>query len=204
MLLDQLLLCAGTSVDTSTVQRVSAPTRDIYVERTKDGDRVFAGFGRPSQEYCDCFLDPAELPEDIIKVRQGSRRLQLPKLGPRGSGGPLAGAVVVTLALWAGGCVGAPIHPSAPRKSSNESKQGWMRTPATLVAATLACFHCMMFREQMLWRSCGARPVLYRTRPLSQQQTWYSRMTATYFRMLPASAPRLLRMSAFFLSCTGS
>lgn len=58
----------GTSVDTSTVQRVSAPTRDIYVERTKDGDRVFAGFGRPSQEYCDCFLDPDKLPEDIIKV----------------------------------------------------------------------------------------------------------------------------------------
>ena len=59
---------AGTQVDTSTVQRVSAPTRDIYVERTKDGDRVFAGFGRPSQEYCDCFLDADKLPEDILKV----------------------------------------------------------------------------------------------------------------------------------------
>lgn len=60
-------LLEGTSVDTSTVQRVSAPTRDIYVERTLDGDRVFAGFGRPSQEYCDCFLDPDKLPEDILK-----------------------------------------------------------------------------------------------------------------------------------------
>lgn len=69
----------GTSVDTSTVQRVSAPTRDIYVERTQDGDRVFAGFGRPSQEYCDCFLDPAKLPEDIIKV--SIEQCPLPTLG---------------------------------------------------------------------------------------------------------------------------
>lgn len=53
------------------MQRVPAPTRDIYVERKMDGDRVFAGFGRPSQEYCDCFLDPDKLPEDIIKVGGG-------------------------------------------------------------------------------------------------------------------------------------
>jgi hypothetical protein len=55
------------------VQRVAAPTRDIYVERKMDGDRVFAGFGRPSQEYCDCFLDPDKLPEDILKVGGGAR-----------------------------------------------------------------------------------------------------------------------------------
>eukprot|EP00878_Enallax_costatus_P005407 GHUV01005677.1.p1 GENE.GHUV01005677.1~~GHUV01005677.1.p1 ORF type:complete len:332 (+),score=59.65 GHUV01005677.1:230-1225(+) len=54
-------------VDTSTVQRVDAPTRDIYVERTKHGDRVFAGFGLPSEQYCDCFLDEEKLPKDALK-----------------------------------------------------------------------------------------------------------------------------------------
>jgi hypothetical protein len=101
-------LKTDTKVDTSTVQRVDAPTRDVYVERTNDGDRcvrcrleeaptphlaaastpiivrrsrpprclacaappprVFAGFGRPSSEYCDCFLDAEQLPEGILKV----------------------------------------------------------------------------------------------------------------------------------------
>ncbi|KAL4432540.1 hypothetical protein ABPG77_000477 [Micractinium sp. CCAP 211/92] len=56
------------SVDTSAVQRVDRPTRDILVVRSPDGDREFAGFGKAkSHEYADCFLDPAGLPEEKIK-----------------------------------------------------------------------------------------------------------------------------------------
>lgn len=99
-------------MDTSGVQRVGQPTRDILVTRRPDGDRVFAGFGKvraaswlagsrrawrgvagvacglpcavveaippctalstamqaKSHEYGDCFLDPAALPLDKIKV----------------------------------------------------------------------------------------------------------------------------------------
>jgi hypothetical protein len=58
-------------VDTTTVQRIDAPTRDIYVERTLDGDRVFAGFGLPSHQYCDCSLDADKLPKDILSVSGG-------------------------------------------------------------------------------------------------------------------------------------
>lgn len=55
-------------VDTSAVQRVIQPTRDVLVTRTEDGDRVFAGFGKAhTHEYGDCFLDPAALPVDKIK-----------------------------------------------------------------------------------------------------------------------------------------
>ncbi|KAF6261328.1 Ribokinase-like protein [Scenedesmus sp. NREL 46B-D3] len=60
----QLLKKIG--VDTSTVQRIDAPTRDIYVERTSDGDRVFAGFGLESDKYCDCSLDADKLPKDTL------------------------------------------------------------------------------------------------------------------------------------------
>jgi fructokinase len=59
---------AEIGVDTTTVQRIDAPTRDIYVERTLDGDRVFAGFGLASDKYCDCFLDAEQLPKDILSV----------------------------------------------------------------------------------------------------------------------------------------
>lgn len=62
---------AEIGVDTSTVQRVDAPTRDIYVERTLDGDRVFAGFGLESHKYCDCALDAEKLPKDILSVSAG-------------------------------------------------------------------------------------------------------------------------------------
>lgn len=58
-------------MDTSTVQRCDAPTRDIYVERKLDGDRVFAGFGVESEKYCDCFLDEDKLPKDVLKVSDG-------------------------------------------------------------------------------------------------------------------------------------
>jgi hypothetical protein len=62
------LIFADIGVDTTTVQRIDAPTRDIYVERTLDGDRVFAGFGLSSDKYCDCCLDADKLPKDILSV----------------------------------------------------------------------------------------------------------------------------------------
>lgn len=68
LLLLLLLVLAEIGVDTSTVQRIDAPTRDIYVERTKDGDRVFAGFGLPSEQYCDCYLDEEKLPKEVLSV----------------------------------------------------------------------------------------------------------------------------------------
>eukprot|EP00775_Hariotina_reticulata_P006497 gene6497-6725_t len=61
-----LKLLNDIGVDTSTVQHVEAPTRDIYVERTTEGDRKFAGFGLPSDQYCDCFLDEGKLPIDVL------------------------------------------------------------------------------------------------------------------------------------------
>lgn len=58
-------------VDTSAVQRVDRPTRDILVTRMEGGDRVFSGFGKAStHEYGDCFLDPGSLPLDKIKAAE--------------------------------------------------------------------------------------------------------------------------------------
>ena len=54
-------------VDTSGIQRVVQPTRAVYVTRDADGDREFAGFGMPSEEYCDCFISPDHLPEGMLK-----------------------------------------------------------------------------------------------------------------------------------------
>lgn len=39
-------------MDTSGVQRVERPTRDILVTRKPDGDRQFAGFGKASWWCC--------------------------------------------------------------------------------------------------------------------------------------------------------
>jgi hypothetical protein len=39
-------LPAERGVDTSAVQRVERPTRDILVTRSPEGDREFAGFGK--------------------------------------------------------------------------------------------------------------------------------------------------------------
>jgi hypothetical protein len=63
-----VLCCAERGVDTSGVQRTEAPTRDVYVERSLENDRNFAGFGRSTDSYCDCYLDPKQLPVDAIKV----------------------------------------------------------------------------------------------------------------------------------------
>jgi fructokinase len=51
------------------VQRTDAPTRDVYVTRAADGDREFAGFGRPTGDYCDTRVDAALLPTAAIEVR---------------------------------------------------------------------------------------------------------------------------------------
>lgn len=46
-----LAICcaAERGVDTSAIQRVERPTRDILVTRKPDGDRQFAGFGKASE-----------------------------------------------------------------------------------------------------------------------------------------------------------
>jgi hypothetical protein len=58
-------------VDVSGVQRTGAPTRDVYVVRQLNGDREFAGFGQPSDAYCDTRVDAARLPLGAIRVRRG-------------------------------------------------------------------------------------------------------------------------------------
>lgn len=66
---DFVALLQKRGVDTSGVQRVERPTRDILVTRKPDGDRQFAGFGKAkTHEYADCYLDPQALPLDKIKA----------------------------------------------------------------------------------------------------------------------------------------
>jgi hypothetical protein len=55
-------------MDISAIQRLDAPTRDVYVERSVTNDRNFAGFGLDTTAYCDCFLDKQHIPMDAIKV----------------------------------------------------------------------------------------------------------------------------------------
>ena len=55
-------------VDTSHIQRSGHPTRDVLVTRSLDGDRTFAGFSKPTDQYADCFLEAGKLPLDVIKV----------------------------------------------------------------------------------------------------------------------------------------
>ena len=64
----QFYLHADREMDTSAVQRLGAPTRDVYVERSVTNDRHFAGFGLNTKDYCDCFLDKDHMPMDKIKV----------------------------------------------------------------------------------------------------------------------------------------
>lgn len=61
---DFVSLLESRSVDTSLVQRISgAPTRDVLVTRTADGERTFAGFGAAAVDgYADCFMDASALP----------------------------------------------------------------------------------------------------------------------------------------------
>lgn len=66
---DQLLeLIKRSGVKTHGVQRRDEPTRDVYVVQDNKGDREFAGFGLPSEQYSDCYLDEEQLPLDDIKT----------------------------------------------------------------------------------------------------------------------------------------
>ena len=65
---DLISLLSSKGVDVTGVQRVPAPTRDVYVVFTPDGDRSFVGFGAAAADaYADCFIDATALPLDTLK-----------------------------------------------------------------------------------------------------------------------------------------
>lgn len=55
-------------VDSRGIQRhPTAPTRQVYVVRSAEGDRTFAGFGAlDTSQFADAFLDGAKLPESLF------------------------------------------------------------------------------------------------------------------------------------------
>ncbi len=61
-------LLETVGVDTSGVQRhPTAPTRQVYVTRSKEGERNFAGFGDiPTTEFADTCLGAEKLPESLF------------------------------------------------------------------------------------------------------------------------------------------
>lgn len=63
----QLLQDIG--VDVAGVQRhPTAPTRGVYVLRSDDGDREFAGFGdTPTTEFADAYLQASQLPVTLLE-----------------------------------------------------------------------------------------------------------------------------------------
>ena len=62
----QLLQSIG--VDVSGIQyHDRAPTRQVYVTRTNEGDRIFAGFGdRQADEFADAYLQADLLPTELF------------------------------------------------------------------------------------------------------------------------------------------
>ncbi|CAD7700139.1 unnamed protein product [Ostreobium quekettii] len=65
---DQLFqLLNDRGVNLEGVLRRAEPTRDVYVERTSAGERTFCGFGLPTTQYCDCFLEIEKVPNSGIK-----------------------------------------------------------------------------------------------------------------------------------------
>lgn len=64
----QLLREVG--VDTTGVQRhPTAPTRQVYVVRSEQGDREFAGFGElDTSQFADAFLNASALPEALFEA----------------------------------------------------------------------------------------------------------------------------------------
>ncbi len=64
----QLLREVG--VDTTGVQRhPTAPTRQVYVVRSDQGDREFAGFGElDTSQFADAFLNASALPEALFEA----------------------------------------------------------------------------------------------------------------------------------------
>jgi len=65
-------LLASIGVDLQGVQRhPTAPTRTVFVTRTEEGDRQFAGFGnRPTSEFADAFLAAEHLPIHLFSSAQ--------------------------------------------------------------------------------------------------------------------------------------
>ena len=62
-----LQLLQGKGVDVSGVQRVDAPTRDVYVVFDTAGERQFVGFGTDdTTAFADCFLDAGALPTPAL------------------------------------------------------------------------------------------------------------------------------------------
>lgn len=61
-------LLKSVGVDTTGVQRHPlAPTRQVYVLRSSEGDRSFAGFGdRQPNEFADAYLPPENLPRSLF------------------------------------------------------------------------------------------------------------------------------------------
>ena len=60
-------LLASKGVNVSAVQRVDAPTRDVYVVFDGAGERQFVGFGSPDPAaFADCALDAARLPGALL------------------------------------------------------------------------------------------------------------------------------------------
>ena len=65
-------LLASKGVDVSPIQRVDAPTRDVYVVFDAAGERQFVGFGSPDPAaFADCALDAEGLPTDTLLVAPG-------------------------------------------------------------------------------------------------------------------------------------
>lgn len=61
-------LLASRGIDLSGLERTDHLTRDVLVERSLEGDRTFAGFGKAeANEYADCFIDEDKLPEEKLK-----------------------------------------------------------------------------------------------------------------------------------------
>ncbi|MBD2580208.1 carbohydrate kinase [Oscillatoria sp. FACHB-1406] len=60
----------SAGVETMGVQRhPTAPTRKVYVVRSENGDRAFAGFGDlPADAFADAYLQADALPENLFQV----------------------------------------------------------------------------------------------------------------------------------------
>lgn len=70
------------------MRRVEHPTRDVYVVRTADGDRIFDSFGQDTNTYCDCFIEAEHLPVDVIQ------KAKVLVLGTLGLAYPVTGAAM--------------------------------------------------------------------------------------------------------------
>ncbi len=68
--LKQLLLDIGVNCQ-GIQEHPTAPTRQVYVTRSLEGDRAFAGFGdQPTDQFADAFLDADQLPIALFEQAQ--------------------------------------------------------------------------------------------------------------------------------------